>query len=87
MNSRINRPEMGIATLKSSQNKRTYWEFLNTFEAGNLKAIELGVNKNFSAVAEINGSHPINEAEPGVGYYADIIAPIAQSLDGFTRQN
>jgi hypothetical protein len=87
MNSRINRPAMGISTLISSQNKRTYWEFLNTFEAGNLQAIELGVNENFSEVAEINGSHPINEAEPGIGYYSDIIAPIAQSLDGFTRQN
>ena len=87
MNSRINRPAMGISTLISSQNKRTYWEFLNTFEAGNLQAIELGVNENFSEVAEINGSHPINEAEPGIGYYSDIIVPIAQSLDGFTRQN
>ena len=87
MNSRINRPAMGISTLISSQNKRTYWEFLNTFEAGNLQAIELGVNENFSEVAEINGSHPINEAEPGIGYYSDIIAPIEQSLDGFTRQN
>ena len=45
------------------------------------------MNENFSEVAEINGSHPINEAESGVGYYSDIIAPIAQSLDGFTRQN
>jgi predicted ester cyclase len=78
---------MGISTLISSQNKRTYWEFLNTFETGNLQAIELGVSENFSEVAEINGSHPINEAESGVGYYSDIIAPIAQSLDGFTRQN
>ena len=87
MNSRINRPAMGISTLISSQNKRTYWKFLNTFETRNLQAIELSVSENFSAVAEINGSHPINEAESGAGYYSDIIAPIAQSLDGFTRQN
>jgi hypothetical protein len=67
--------------------KNTYWDFLTTFEAGNLKAIQLGVNKHFCGTAEINGSHPINEAESGVGYYSDIIVPIAQSLDGFTRQN
>ena len=87
MNSRMNRPAMGIATVLSAQNKKTYWDFLNTFEARNLKAIQLGVNKHFCVDAEINGSHPINEAESGVGYYSDIIAPIAQSLDGFTRQN
>ena len=85
MNSRMNRPVMGIATVLSAQNKNTYWDFLTTFEAGNLKAIQLGVHKHFCGTAEINRSHPINEAESGVGYYSDKNVPIAQSLDGFTR--
>ena len=45
MNSRINRPATGIGTLASCQNKKSYCEFLNRFEAGNLKEIELGVNE------------------------------------------
>ena len=35
----------------------------------------------------LNGRHPSNEAKPGIRYYSDIIAPIAESIDGFTRQN
>ena len=42
---------MGIATVLSAQNKNTYWDFLTTFEAVNLKAIQLGVNKHFCGTA------------------------------------
>ena len=57
------------------------------FEAANLSSIELGVKERFSPTAQINGSHPVNAAVPGIGYYSDMIAPTAQSFDGFTRQN
>ena len=78
---------MGIATPKSFQNKKIYWEFLKAFEAANLSSIELSVKERLSPTAQINGSHPVNAAVPGVGYYSDMIAPIAQSFDGFTCQN
>ena len=45
------------------------------------------MKERFSPTAQINGSHPVNEAKPGIGYYSDITAPIARSIDGFTRQN
>ena len=45
------------------------------------------MKERFSPTAQINGSHPVNAAVLGIGYYSDMIAPIAQSFDGFTRQN
>ena len=74
MNSLVNRPAMGIATPKSFQNKNYYWEFLKTFESANLSSIELCVKERFSPTAQINGSHPVNEAKPGLGFYSNIIA-------------
>ena len=87
MSTRMNRAEMGVATPTSFHNKKTYFEFLSHFETRNLEKIEAGVLNYFHATAKINASHPINAAAQGVGYYSDIILPIAQSLDGFTRQN
>ena len=51
-----------------------------------MSSIEFGVKERFSPTAQIHVSHPVNEAQPGIKYYSDIIAPIAQSLDEFTRQ-
>ena len=87
MSNRIDRDEMGVATPTSFQNKKTYFEFLSHFETRNLEKIKAGVLNHFDASAKVNASHPINEAVQGIGYYLDIILPIAQSLDGFTRQN
>ena len=87
MSTRMNRAEMGVATQTSFHNKKTYFEFLSHFETRNLAKIKAGVSDHFHATAKINASHPINEAAQGVGYYSDMILPIAQSLDGFTRQN
>ena len=87
MNTRMNRPEMGVATPTSFENKKTYLKLLSNFESRNLENIKAGVLNHFDATAKVNASHPINEAAQGVGYYSDIILPIAQSLDGFTRQN
>ena len=87
MSTRMNRPEMGVATRTSFQNKKTYFEFLSHFETRNLEKIKAGVLNHFDDSAKVNASHPINEAAQGNGYYSDIILPIAQSLDGFTRQN
>ena len=52
-----------------------------------MSLIELFVKERFSPTAQINRSHPVNEAKPAIGYYSDITVPIAQSIDGFTRQN
>ena len=87
MSSRMDRAEMGVATPTSFHNKKTYFEFLSHFETRNLEKIKASVLNHFDASAKINASHPINEAAQGTGYYSDIILPIAQSLDGFTRQN
>jgi hypothetical protein len=83
----MDRAEMGVATPTSFQNKKTYFEFLSHFETRNLEKIKAGVLNHFDASAKVNASHPINEAVQGIGYYLDIILPIIQSLDGFTRQN
>ena len=87
MSTRMNRPEMGVATRTSFQNKKIYFEFLSHFETRNLEKIKAGVLNHFDDSAKVNASHPINEAAQGNGYYSDIILPIARSLDGFTRQN
>ena len=83
----MNRAEMGVATPTSFYNKKTYFELLSHFETRNLEKIKSGVLNHFDATAKVNASHPVNEAAQGIGYYSDIILPIVQSLDGFTRQN
>ena len=45
------------------------------------------MKERFIKTAQIDGSHPGNAAVPGIGYYSDMTAPIALSLDGFTSQN
>ncbi|MEP3134192.1 MAG: hypothetical protein ABJQ85_03085, partial [Rhizobiaceae bacterium] len=87
MNSRISRPEMGIATQQSFENKRLYLQFLKNFDPMDLLVIEPAAREIFSDGAQINASHPINEAEDGVGYVAGIVEPIMAAFDGCTRQN
>lgn len=72
---------------KSFQNKKICWAFLRIFEAANLSSVELGMKEKLSPTAQIYGSHPINEAEPGVGHYWDINAIINWLKVEFTRQN
>lgn len=87
MNSRMSRPEMGIATPISFRNKKAYLDFLGSFETGRLEDIESAAAKIFQKTARINASHPINEATQGSGYVSDVILPIMRSLNGFTRHN
>jgi predicted ester cyclase len=84
MNARANRPAMGIATETSVENKALYSQLLDSFGTG---GVEEAVARLFHGAAKVNASHPINEAEDGVGYYTDVIAPIMVSFEGFTRQN
>lgn len=87
MNTRANRPDMGIATETTARNKAIYATFLGNFNNGSLQDIHTATTDVFDSTAEINASHPINEATSGEGYYTDIIVPIARAFDGFTRQN
>jgi hypothetical protein len=87
MSARANRPEMGIATEQSTENKRLYLQFLKSFDDMYSLVIEEVANGFFSHSAQINASHPINEAADGIGYATDIINPIIAAFDGCTRQN
>ena len=85
--SRENRPEMGIATEQSAKNKGLYLSFLESFDTGRLQAVETAAAAIFARNAQINASHPINEATDGTGYVDDVIAPIMVAFEGCTRQN
>lgn len=85
--SRANRPEMGIATAQSAENKGFYLSFLESFNTGQLHAVEKAAASIFTSDAQINASHPINEATVGKGYVDNVIAPIMAAFEGFTRQN
>lgn len=87
MNTRANRPAMGIATEITTGNKAIYAEFLDSFNNGSLQEIKTAASEIFDSTAAINASHPINEANSGEGYVTDLIAPIAHAFEGFTRQN
>lgn len=87
MCARAARPAMGVATNLTIENKCVYLQFLESFEAGGVAAIETAVPKFFDTSAKINASHPINEAGDGTGYFNDIIAPINEAFQGCTRQN
>lgn len=86
MNSRLNRPEMGVATEVSYENKLAYKQFLGRFDEGRDEAL-VAAETLFHPGAKINASHPINEASDGLGYMTDVIEPIRQAFSGFTRQN
>ena len=47
MNTRMNRPEMGVATPTSFENKKTYLKLLSNFESRNLENIKAGVLNHF----------------------------------------
>jgi len=85
--SRANRPEMGIATEQSAENKSLYLSFLESFDTGHLQAVETAAAAIFAQNAQINASHPINEATDGTGYLEDVIHPIMFAFEGCTRQN
>ena len=85
--SRANRPEMGIATAQSAENKGIYLSFLESFNTGQLRAVEKAAPSIFTSDAQINASHPINEATVGKGYVDNVIAPIMAAFEGCTRQN
>ncbi|WP_114283736.1 ester cyclase [Candidatus Halocynthiibacter alkanivorans] len=85
MNTRANRPAMGIATETTFENKRLYRQFLESFTAGSGKAIEQAAGKIFSTTARTEASHPINAADDG--YFREVIATIAEAFEGFTRQD
>lgn len=87
MNTRADRPPMGISTETSFANKKAYAGFLNSFNRGQLSHIKSATTDLFASTAQVNASHPINEASPGDGYFVDVIAPIAHAFEGLTRQN
>lgn len=87
MCARAARPAMGVATDLTVENKRRYLRFLDSFEAEGRAAIETAAAGIFDPGADINASHPINEAAPGAGYVTDIIAPVMAAFQGCTRQN
>ena len=84
MTARKDRPAMGIATGTSFENKVAYRQLLDSFGT---EGVEQAVSDLFHETAKVNASHPINEAQDGVGYYSDVIAPIMASFEGCTRQN
>ena len=87
MNSRMNRPPMGIATPTSFQNKKTYAYYLQSFDDFSLEGVETQTTAIFDKAAKINVSHPVNKAQDGMGYLTDVILPISQAFGGFKRQN
>ncbi|MEP2530415.1 ester cyclase [Shimia sp.] len=64
-----------------------YADLLESFTGGSLASVEHAVAEAFDPVAQVNASHPINEARDGTGYFSDIIAPIADAFQGLVRQN
>ncbi len=68
MNSRMNRPPMGIATPTSFQNKKTYAYYLQSFDNLSLEGVETQTTAIFDKAAKINVSHPVNKAQDGMGY-------------------
>ena len=82
MNSRMNRPPMGIATPTSFENKKTYANYLKSFDGFSLEYIEAQTAAIFDNTARINASHPVNEAQDGIGYFTDVILPISQAFGG-----
>lgn len=87
MSSRKNRPAMGIATEQSHKNKLAYLQFLETTERLDEAIVAEAVTGFFDRSAKINGSHPINEAEDGLGYATGILRPISEAFAGCIRQN
>jgi len=85
--SRADRPEMGIPTEQSVENKRRYLQFLNSFETSSATSVDQACASHFSKDAKICASHPVNQASDGQGYASDIIGPIQQAFQGCTRQN
>ena len=76
---------MGVPTDVSARNKTAYLEYLRSFDKANLSYVENTGKTFFSAEAKIQASHPINTAK--AGYYANVIKPIADALNGFQRNN
>ena len=87
MCARAARPGPGIATDLTVENKRIYGEFLNSFEGGDRGAIMAGCQSTFAPTAKIDAAHPVNEATGGTGFFEDVIAPIIDAFEGFSRQN
>lgn len=82
MNTRADRPAMGVATAQTTQNKRLYHTFLQSFLDG---SVADAASQIFAVNAECSASHPVNEASGG--YVTDVIDPIMASFMGCTRQN
>ena len=59
MNSRLNRPPMGIATEKSYSNKKYYAKFLDVFNSGSIASIESACLGIFAEDADIHASHQL----------------------------
>jgi len=87
MNRRANRPEMGVATTTSAENKVTYLDFLFSFEGADWSKVEGAAKEVFAQEAKVSASHPINETKDWLGYFSDVVVPIASSLRGCQRQN
>ncbi|MES0862744.1 ester cyclase [Ruegeria sp. SCPT10] len=87
MNTRANRPAMGIATETTFENKRLYRQFLESFDKGSVETIETTASEIFAATATTDTSHPINSAPDGNGYVNSVILPISEAFEGLTRQN
>lgn len=84
MCARANRPAMGVATQASHSNKALYRQFLAAFGGDGVKG---ATGQIFATDAQVNASHPVNEASTGTGYYDDVAAPIIDAFEGCTRQN
>ena len=87
MNTRANRPAMGVATETTFENKRLYRQFLESFNKVSGKTIERAAGEIFSAAATTESSHPINTARDGNGYFNSVIATVAEAFEGFTRHD
>ena len=87
MSNRKNRPAMGIATDQSFQNKLAYLDYLKRTESLKDQTVRDATAEFFETNAQINASHPVNEARAGDGYATDVILPIAAAFDGCVRQN
>ncbi len=87
MCARANRPEMGVATNTTYENKKLYRRFQDGFKSGSHNDIYAAADEIFSKTAQISASHPINEASVGDGYFTDIIAPVMDAFEGFSRQD
>jgi len=78
---------MGIATKQTLKNKHLYKAFLDALVHPDEARYQSAVNTLFSDDAQLNVSHPINEAIGARGYCNAVLGPMMKSFKGLYRRD